>query len=182
MKKIKPPARQNEEDGVRVDFLWKVHSYTNDYIRFADSKAGFVAASVVTLIGTLVAAHAFDHVGWIAPSSWPVHTWIGFLALGLLVVSFLCALLAIRPRLHSTVPKGFIFWTSVAEHANDLAYAEECSKLTAHEIELNVSRHVYTLAGICKRKYFWTNLAMLIGSAGGALAGGVLLTAHIWSK
>jgi hypothetical protein len=41
-------------------FLWDVHKYTNDYIRFADTKAAFVAAASTALIGTLVGSNVLD--------------------------------------------------------------------------------------------------------------------------
>jgi hypothetical protein len=159
----------------RLDFLWKVHGYTNDYIRFADSKAAFVAATVIVLIGALVASRVFDSFG----GTLPARIWWAFGALALLLLSFLFALWAIKPRLHSTTPKGYIYWGSVIEHKEDLVYAMECGKLTSADLEMNVSRHIYTLAGICHHKYFWTNLAMLTGSAGGILAGSVVLVTHI---
>ena len=40
------------------DFLWKTHSYMNDYIRFADTKAAVVIALSTALLGGLIAAEA----------------------------------------------------------------------------------------------------------------------------
>ena len=42
------------------DFLWEVHRYTNEYIRFADTKAGFIAGVSAALVGSLVASSLFD--------------------------------------------------------------------------------------------------------------------------
>jgi hypothetical protein len=41
-----------------TDFIWKVHSYTNEYIRFADAKAGAVIAWCSALTAALFAAKA----------------------------------------------------------------------------------------------------------------------------
>jgi hypothetical protein len=162
----------------RLDFLWKIHGYTNDYIRFADTKAGFVAATVAALIGGVVASHPFDSLARATSGSWPAHTWWSIVALGTLLLSFAFAIVAIRPRLHSTVPKGFIFWNSVVAQGSDLNYAEECSKLTVSGMEKNVAHHIFALATICKRKYFWTNLAIVTAVLGAALAGIVILLPH----
>jgi hypothetical protein len=166
----------------RLDFLWRIHAYTNDYIRFADTKAGFVAGAVLAVIGALVASHPFDSLSQSPLTQLPYRVWFSASVLAVLVVSFTCALLAIRPRVKSAMPRGFIFWVSVVEHGSDMAYASECKKLSVDEMELNVSRHIYALAAICKRKYFWTNLSIMIGSAGGLLAGAVILTIHILQR
>ncbi len=175
-------AVEPQGDGAkdRLDFLWKIHGYTNDYIKFADTKAGFVAGTVLVVIGALVASHPFDSLSGIPLAQLHYRVGFGALALVILVFSFICALLAIRPRLRSTVPRGFIYWASVIEHGSDLAYADACKKLSADQMELNVSRHVYALAAICTRKYFWTNLSILTGSVGGLLAGAIVLVSHIW--
>lgn len=171
------PPTDNAKD--RLDFLWKVHGYTNDYIRFADTKSAFVTASVVVLIGAVVSSGVFDGIRDVPKENWPIHVWFSVGALAFLLLAFLCALWAIKPRLHSTIPKGFIYWGSVVEHKKDTAYATECHTLTADELELNVSKHIFVLAGICNRKYFWVNLAMWTGTVGGMLAGGVLLATHV---
>jgi hypothetical protein len=162
-----------------LDFLWKIHGYTNDYIRFADTKAAFAAGIVLAVMGALVASHPFDSLWGTPLTHLRCRVWLSALALAILVFSFICALLAIRPRLKSTMPKGFIFWASVIEHKSDMAYATECQKLSVGEMELNVSRHIYALAAISTRKYFWTNLSILTGSAGGLLAGTIVLFIHI---
>lgn len=166
----------------RLDFLWKIHGYTNDYIRFADTKAGFAAGTVLAVMGALVASHPFDSLSQTPFTQLHYRVWFSALALAFLVFSFICALLAIRPRLKSTVPKGFIFWASVVEHGSDMAYAGECKKLSVDEMELNVSRHIYALAAISTRKYYWTNLSILTGAAGGLLTGAIVLFIHILQR
>lgn len=51
-----PPA-----PGSALEFLWKVHGYTNEYIRFADPKAAFAVAVAAGLLAALFNAkcHAF---------------------------------------------------------------------------------------------------------------------------
>ena len=40
-----------QSSGPPLDFLWNVHSYTNEYIRFADAKAAFVVTIAAALVG-----------------------------------------------------------------------------------------------------------------------------------
>jgi hypothetical protein len=176
---ISTTLASNDTSKERLDFLWKVHGYTNDYIRFADTKAGFAAGTVLAVMGALVASHPFDSLSQTPFTQLHYRVWFSASALAILVFSFICALLAIRPRLKLTVPKGFIFWASVVEHGSDMAYAGECKKLSVDEMDLNVSRHIYALATISTRKYFWTNLSILTGAAGGLLAGATILVIHI---
>lgn len=163
----------------RLDYLWKIHGYTNDYIRFADTKAGFAAGVVLAVMGALVASHTFDSLGRIPFAQLHYRVWLGVLGLATLISSFIFAVLAIKPRLKSETHKGFIFWESVREYGSDFSYAGACKKLSTDEMEFNVSRHIFALAGIAKRKYFWTNLSILTGSVGGLIAGAVVLMGHI---
>lgn len=169
----------SEEAKDRLDFLWKIHGYTNDYIRFADTKAGFAAGAALAIMGALVASHLFDSL-WVTPlTNLNCRVWFGALALLLLLLSAFFAMMAIRPRLKSDVPKGFIFWESVILHGSGIAYAAECKKLSLVDMELNVSRHIYALAAICTRKYFWTSIAIWTGLTGALLAGALILAIHI---
>lgn len=93
----------------RLEFLWKVHGYTNDYIRFADTKAGLIAGTVLAVIGAIVAAHPFDSISETPIGQQHYRVWFAAAAVGILVTSFVSAILAIRPRLKSDIPKGFIF-------------------------------------------------------------------------
>jgi Family of unknown function (DUF5706) len=175
-------SEENEGTKDRLDFLWKVHGYTNDYIKFADTKAGFAAGVAVAVMGALAASHPFDSI-WGTPfTRLPYRVWFSAVALAILAFSFISALIAIRPRLKSHVPKGFIFWESVVAHESDIIFAGECKKLSADEMELNVSRHIYALAAICTRKYFWTNLSIWAGAVGGLLAGSTILVMHFTQR
>jgi hypothetical protein len=172
------PANTKSDAKDRIDFLWKVHGYTNDYIRFADSKAAFVVAIVGGLISICLSSHLYDHLRQSSFRDWPVRSWIGIIALAFLLCSFSSALLAIRPRLQTNEKKGMIFWVSVTRHKNDLVYAASANQLTSEELETNVSRHIYALAAICTRKYYWVNLSMIVGTLGGLMAGIAIFIAH----
>lgn len=179
MRPIERPTSRTVDSKDRLDFLWKTHGYTNDYIRFADSKAGFIAVSVAGLVGALFATHVFDALCQTPLDRWPVRCWLAMLALVLLVISFILAIVAIRPRLRSTVRKGFIYWESILAHGSELEFAAQSHKLDSDAMEQNVSRHLYVLALICTRKYFWANLSMWMGGVGGVIACVVVLISHV---
>ncbi len=95
------PADANQE------FAWKVHQYTNEYIRFADQKAGIVLAVETGLLAAAYAAKLHQ-------ACWPsrltvseatlydttvgVLSWLAFAGLGL---GAIFALWAVAPRLHT---------------------------------------------------------------------------------
>lgn len=162
----------------RLDFLWRIHSYSNEYIKTADAKAGFAAGSVLAIMGALIGSHAFDSVRQAGVAQ--QHNSIAFGALALLILSFsfISDLIAIRPRFKSTLPRNFIFWTGIVEHGSETAYAEGCARLSLEQMELDISKHIYALAVISKRKYYWTHVAILSGFAGGLMAGAVMLASH----
>ena len=133
------------------DFLWKTHSYMNDYIRFADTKAAIVIALSTALLGGLITAEAHH---WCSPRllnfvepAWK-ESWLGIgalLSILFLVLAFSCAIFAMTPRLWSVqitglwqsikhmfaVPKpsadhsaGFIFCGEILKHGSAENYWE----------------------------------------------------------
>ncbi len=103
----------------RDGFLWNVHSYINEYIRFADTKAELVIGWITAITGGLLAVQFqkklnLCHMAGIASS-------IGF---GLLVLSFVFAFLVLLPRLRTSQPKGFIFWRSIRASGSRTSLAQ----------------------------------------------------------
>jgi hypothetical protein len=161
------------------DFLWKVHSYTNDYIRFADTKAAFCASFASALIGALFASKLHElFITKLRAGNFAGLTFLADLSLGafvLLTLSVIFAVVVIRPRLWTHSDKGFIFWEAIS--AFDAAEAFSTQFRTKVEAELDecLSHHLYTLAKISSRKYFWVSTSILMAAAGAALAVIVLM-------
>src|SRR5262245_55396837 len=96
----------------RSEFLWNVHSYINEYIRFGDAKAGLVIAWTTALIGGLVAVKFQEHFKL---------TWQGGVSVFgfvLLVLAFICAFAAVIPNLGSSQHTGLIFWKNILNHGS----------------------------------------------------------------
>jgi hypothetical protein len=159
-------------------FLWDVHKYTNDYIRFADTKAAFVAAASTALIGTLVSSTVLDSCFRVTPCAWSKVQWLAMVGLLLLAASLSLAVNAIRPRLWNSTSVGYIFWESVAGHRTAKAFSEAVSNLTATERMKATSEHLFALAAVAKRKYDFVKLAIYAGIPGGLLAGIALFMRH----
>jgi hypothetical protein len=172
---VRDPGKSAE---VTDKFLWDVHKYTNDYIRFADTKAAFVAAASTALIGTLVGSSVLDSCFRINVFSWPATKWVGFIGLLFLSASLCLSVNAIRPRLWNSTSAGYIFWESVAGHGTAQAFSHAVGDLTATERTTATSDHLFQLAIIAKRKYEFVKLAIYSGMPGGVLAGIALFMRH----
>jgi hypothetical protein len=175
-----------------LDFSWRVHGYTNEYIRFADQKAGVVLAVESGLVAALYSAklHQARSLSRLnVPNAVAFDTLLGvtsFLAFAALLLGVLFALLAITPRLwHEFVPsirarvlgkltgetpKGAIFWKQVLAHKQQEEYATYLAGMTAGQKDLAVAHHVFALAGVADAKFGWINLSIGAGAIGATFA------------
>jgi Pycsar effector protein len=159
------------------DFLWRVHGYTNDYIRFADTKAAFCLGLALALIAALMKSSspgAFSgHID--ALSRGGASALLSMTALVLLIGSIIAAVMTVRPRLSTHSQKGFIFWEAISAFGAPAIFTSAYAAQSEEELTECLSHHLYTLAQVCRRKYFWANLAIIAVISGGALTMAVLL-------
>jgi hypothetical protein len=176
-----------------LEFLWKTHSYTNEYIRFADPKAGILIALAGGLIAALYAAKCHQYcsptrLDW-KEMSW-LATFLGACSLVAFVFLGLSVLFngwAVAPRLWRTFvlgvwqrlwkslnaqtpPPGYVFWGDVLLHQDGDTYWKAARKLTEDEMGQAVAKHVYTLAGIANEKFKWVTRGTMLGYAGAVFA------------
>jgi hypothetical protein len=157
------------------EFLWKVHGYVNDYIRFADAKAGFCVGLTSALIGVLYSTRCHELFLKIPFQQWNFWSYLSLSAFISLASSVGLAIHVVRPRLRRHSKRGFVFWEAISQFEDAERYDDAYDTQTRHEMTMNLSHHVYALAKICDCKYRWVLAAMLTGAAGGLLALFVLL-------
>ena len=163
------------------DFLWDVHKYTNDYIRFADTKAAFTAGAATGLVGALIGSSICDSLFKVRWCHWSTLQWTGLVGMLLVLLSLILSIAAIRPRLWTTKHgSGFIFWESILEHGSARHFTTSVHHLTEREQSEAVSNHLFDLAAIAKRKYLYVNRAIWSGTIGGVLIGVVLFLQHAY--
>jgi hypothetical protein len=167
-------------------FVWHTHSYTNEGIRFADTKAAAVVAWCSGLIAVLFAAKAHRRFMDVSPTLTNImwgETILGatsLLAFLLLAAAVLCAFLAIVPRLWSRegaaghIP-GYIYWEVVRPHPSPAAYKTEVLTQNQETLLGHVVEHIYVLAGIAKKKYYWVSRSLWVAAIGSLFAGVVSL-------
>ena len=159
----------------KQEFLWKTHAYINEYIRFSDAKAGFIIAISGALLSLLISMKS--HLLFMRPTHGTL-TGLGVLsalAFLSLTVSAATALLSVRPRLNSYQAKAFIYFGGVAQHASQESFYMAFCRETQETLQEHLAHHVYTLAAICQRKYFWISVSVIAVAFGALCAGSVLL-------
>lgn len=168
-----------------AEFIWKVHGYTNEHIRFADTKAGAVITASGGILGVLLAAKVHHHFMDATFSVVPFdgkQTFLALASLGaflLLGTALGCGFWAIKPRLWSKKgsgvhPKGVVYWENVTRHTTE-EYVKAVLAMGDNDLVRIPSEHVHVLAGIASEKYFWVNLSVMLGAVGGMLAALVVL-------
>jgi hypothetical protein len=159
------------------EFLWKVHGYTSEFIRFADTKAALVVAWSSTLISGLfgLKAHRLLSPHRFTTDAIDVCTTVGGVAAAVafssLVVAFLIAMTIIMPRLWTKRKIGLIFWENIQGYKSAeqflAALAQEQGFVNA------IADHVFMVSAVCQRKYRRLKLAIGLSLVGG-LAGVVV--------
>lgn len=158
-----------------VEHLWNVHEYIQEYVRFADTKAGVAIVVISTVLGlcyskdmhhSFVSANVFN---------WGLVAWFSLLVYVALAASTLLATLVIVPRLTAAPPKGFVFWHSIAGHKSAQAFASELGNVTDDELRKHLAHQVYAISCICKQKYLFIKLSLWCGTPACMGAGALLL-------
>ena len=153
------------------DFLWKVHSYTNDYIRFSDAKSGVVIGFAAATLGALYATGAFATIRATTPGDWSALDKTLLAAVAFLVAGALAAAWSMRPRLDDKQPRGFVFWESVRAHDSASEFHLAYSRQSEADLDAHLAEHLYALSTITSKKFYWSAWGVLCGMAGGLLAG-----------
>ncbi len=175
----------------QLEFAWKVHGYTNEYIRFADSKAGVALAIAAGLVASLFGAkaHTYLHYSrlWFVCGGFEWEATLvavfSLVAFGGLITAAVLLVWAIEPRLWKKTPadgeaektvnpplvagRDLIYWESVREHGTGDGY-DQAVRQTDPDTQLRqVTEHVFVLGDIAKKKYArikWSIWAGVVGT------------------
>ena len=166
----------------RQDFLWKTDEYLANYARFADTKAGFIGALAISLLGWVFATHALSPVLRARPAMWPLATWLSVAASGLLLGSAGLAIWSIYPRLRSTKDKGFVFWGNIGAFGSSAAFKQAVRGIHPEDLSSELAQHVFDVATfVCIPKYRWVSWAIRLFVSGALSLGAAMLSAH-WKR
>ncbi len=149
----------------RSEFLWNVHTYLNEYIRHADTKANAVIGWTSALMGLLVAGQFHDKFGCSISGT------ARFLGFALLVCGFTTAFWAVHPRLSTTQLPGIIFWQSILAHKEKDVFVKDVGSKTPDELSEQVAGHLFDLSSIANDKFKWVGFSIYLAFAGSLLSG-----------
>jgi len=153
----------------KLDYLWNAHTYVNEYIRFADTKAGVVIIFVSSLVGAFYASDLQSLFMESTPRNWPTSGWVGFSVFVLLLCAITCAVLSILPRLSRKEEVGPIFWNSIVNHGDPATFWSSVSKQSERALGQHLAFHLFQISTICKKKYWWVSSSIILSMLGGIL-------------
>jgi len=162
------------ENTLKNESLWSVHSYINEYIRFADQKASALIGVNSAVIGGIVWADL--HKDKPAMTANFIFVLITFF---LLLASFTCDWWAIHPRLLPKLKRDLkpelstlspIFFEHVRLRKQD-EYIHHVCKMSDDAWAIAVAQHCWELSEyIAHRKYYWIGVSARLWLCGTAIA------------
>jgi len=162
-------------DAEHREFFWKVHEYTNEYIRFADAKAGVGIVFCGAMLSVLYSNGLHKPLLTTPVVAWHLRDAVAAAAFVLLALGALAAACSIRPRLPNSQPKGFIFWESVRAHPDGESFADAAASEGMDALGRHLAVHLHIIAGIASRKYWWAQASILVTIAGAVCAAAAIL-------
>jgi hypothetical protein len=176
-------AGSPEAVSFRVDFLWKVHEFTHQHIRFADTKAALVIMGASGLLSALFGARLhlrFLSAAWLSAAvALEREAAVGAAALGaflLLAGAVVLAVWSILPRVRHDQAPGFLFWENIRSHGDAYQFDQSLSQQSSTDLMRHLQDNLFLLAGVCQAKYACVNWSMRLALLGGMAAGLILLT------
>ncbi len=180
------------ERGHSIEFLWNTHSYINEYIKFADAKAGVVATWTSAFLGVLISIDVHHLFMGGEGSDCSTLTGIAAAALSLigmllLAAGFIAAVFALIPRLWSRPLRslrfwkeispspasqnlGYIFWSDILAHGSTEAFVKNVLKRDDDRLAKDIAEHIYVLSQICDRKFSFVVRSIQFSTAGSICA------------
>lgn len=149
----------------RNDYLWRVHGYLNEYIRFGDAKAGFIGAFASGLLAFLYSSELHSQVFGVPVRDWSIQAWLALFSFTALAVSAVLTLLTVRPRLRSSQSSGFVFWGNIAAHKDLSNFRKGFNNQTQETLNDELLQHLFDLSKhVCIPKY--RNISLSVAALG----------------
>jgi hypothetical protein len=147
-------------DLAALDFLWKTHGRLNEDARFADTKAAVVIMFASGLIASLSALKLHVLILSRSPLHWGFLEPLAAAGYILLTAGMCLAAWSMKPRLDRAHDRGFLFWDSIRGYPTSQEFWQAYRVQNAGTLNEHMAHHVYTLAGVCQKKYRLVGLGM----------------------
>lgn len=155
-----------------AEFLWNAHTYTNEHIRFADTKAELVIGWTSAILGALLASDFERHFAATTVGA------LAFAGFAFLVAAFVAAFLAVIPRQPWKSEPGLIYWREILAHKDKAAYVAAIKAMPSDALPTHVGTHLYALARVCDKKFRFVTASIILAMIGSLLAGVMFLILH----
>lgn len=167
-----PPDFQELHDA-QLRFADAQQPYITTYIQLADTKCAWAFAASAALVAYLLTNSTSSPV--LGGGGLLASRCFGYVSLGLLITSSVCAFLGIAPRLASTRSTDPFFFGTVAGHKHSTDFINQVTRLEFADLIAVRLRHNYDISRVCARKYEFVKASLWIGFAGACCLGLALL-------
>lgn len=148
----------------RSKFAEETHQYIRDNIRLADQKATFFFTAATALLAFLYQNRVSE--SWLKPvMTWNILDICAFVAMISLAIGALVSLSVVMPRLPGS-RRGFLFWEAIAEYDSGRQYADDLATLSQATLAQQKAEHCHDLAKVCRTKYQWLKIAVIVCGIG----------------
>jgi hypothetical protein len=148
----------------RAKFAEETHQYIRDNIRLADQKATFFFTAATALLAFLYQNRVSEY--WLKPvMTWNILDICAFGAMISLAIGALLSLSVVMPRLPGS-RRGFLFWEAIAEFDSGRQYADDLATLSQATLAQQKAEHCHDLAKVCRAKYQWLKIALVVCGVG----------------
>lgn len=160
----------SDDDSVKLEHAWKTHAYLNNYIQFADAKAGVV---ITLASGVIIFTLQADFL-----EVRPIAQWLVYVGVLAFAVTFIAGILVVTPRLFTNrncrnpcraflesigrLPRerSLIFWGGISAYRDVKRYEMAVRRADSKGFLDQVLTHNFTLSTILDHKYFWLTVAL----------------------
>ncbi|GAA5507385.1 Pycsar system effector family protein [Novipirellula caenicola] len=150
----------------KIEQAWKTHSYLNQYIAFADAKAGVVITFASALVAYFAPKTGCSNSSEIVGSVLLVFT---ATAMAFAIMTVFPRLITLKDTQHpfrsmmkkSVVRPGFIFWKEILAHGDVEQFVNSFTSRTDEDVLQDVLAHNFVLSSIANTKYDRLAISML---------------------
>lgn len=152
----------NKDDRDRLyDYHKHNLSYTGDYIKFADGKAGVALGATLIMIGFF--GNQVKENGFRDMSILEYNLLIGLIPLVIASVIFIW--LVLWPR-YKTKNNDYMSWAGIGSFPDAAAYVNQIEGITDEQLIHDMGRQNYSLAKVCIKKYKFLKYGFIALSVG----------------
>lgn len=140
-----------------LDHAWKVLSIGNEWVRHAETKAGFILAAAGVAGGVLYNLVKNET----APTTW--YSIIVVVCCGALTIGAISALLCLIPRLRlgrTEQATSLIYYLHIVRKFGAAAYVPALTKVIAEpgSLVMEIANQTYAISTVARRKYRWASV------------------------